>query len=573
MAPPPQIAGFEIKGLLGQGGNGVVYLALQTSLDRRVALKVVPASGNAADDRLAEQEAKLLAQLDHPNIIPVYGSGRTANGDHWFAMKYVEGRTLDGQELTALQVVTVLKTVARALHHAHEKNHIHRDIKPSNIFISVDETVYLGDFGIARRIGDSSPPGSGDYVRGTPGYMSPEQLRSERLDARSDLFSLGIVATELLRAPNPFNHDVVAQFAWMRGTEPLPVPMAMPALRELISQMIDRQRDRRPPSALVVAEQLEAIEEEMLRIGRDRTLPRFGPAPSGERSRKHRWPILVATVVAMLVAGAAIVASRRRPAEGTSVATPPSPSFAQMVAGNSPTTSAASPSGSADSGSGSCVRGMILVSGGDKLPSFCLDRTEVTVSAYNECVAAAAADAKCNAQSSVYWFNIADEEKVKRSSRCNLGKQGWEEHPMNCVNWYDSGRYCSWRGVRLPTPEEWRWAFRNGARNTKHPWGPEEPGPQLCWSGFGSRRSATCRVGSFPSGATEFGIVDLAGNVAEWTKRPSDIAKVQLRGYAGGGFADEWPPALLPEHGQEVEPHVRRDDIGFRCAADVPRAP
>ena len=198
-----QLGRYRLLRLLGQGAFGRVHLAFDEELKRQVAIKVPTPERfqNPGDAELYLAEARTVATLDHPNIVPVYDVGRTADGSVYVVSKFIEGPTLSDrieQRPAPDEASRLVATVARALDHAHRKRLIHRDVKPANILIEQESgTAYVADFGLA--ISEE------DYLReskiaGTPAYMSPEQFRGEghRLDGRSDIFSLGVVFYELL---------------------------------------------------------------------------------------------------------------------------------------------------------------------------------------------------------------------------------------------------------------------------------------------------------------------------------------------------------------------------------------
>jgi serine/threonine-protein kinase len=222
---------FDVKEEIGRGGMATVFRAHETALGREVAIKVLPFS-QVHDASLVERfqnEARTAARLEHPHIIPIYRVGRVADVI-FFSMRYVRGPSLS--ELLAVlgsmepqEIRRILIECARALGYAHAHGVVHRDIKPDNIMFKESGEILVCDFGIARAATSNRLTGTGTAL-GTPYYMSPEQLRAQPLDGRSDLYSLGVVGFQCIANKLPFDGEDAFAIGYKHITEEVPTPLA-----------------------------------------------------------------------------------------------------------------------------------------------------------------------------------------------------------------------------------------------------------------------------------------------------------------------------------------------------------
>lgn len=264
-----RINGYLISGLIGRGGMGIVLKAVDSTLNRNVAIKVLDpslADLGAARQRFA-REARAMAAISHEHVIPIY-----AVDEHqrlpYFAMEYVAGGTLEARlkqqgPLATVSIVRIALQVARALKAAHDSGLVHRDIKPGNILLDQGtDRVRVADFGLARVANDASCTRSG-IVAGTPQFMSPEQVRGEDCDGRSDLFSLGSVMYSMATGHPPFRSETIyGAMHRIVHDQARPVRSANGEIPEwlnaFILKLLEKNRDQRFESAAVVVDLLEA---------------------------------------------------------------------------------------------------------------------------------------------------------------------------------------------------------------------------------------------------------------------------------------------------------------------------
>jgi tRNA A-37 threonylcarbamoyl transferase component Bud32 len=270
-----QFGPFTIDKELGSGAMGTVYRGRYTKTGQVMAIKImslgVGSTNAAAVDRF-EREITILKQLNHPNIVRFYGSGKQ-QGMRYFAMEYIDGESLDRVmsrrgRMTWEEVVELGKQLCSALQHAHEQGIIHRDLKPSNIMVTKDGTLKLTDFGIAKDM-DLEGLTATNCTVGTASYMSPEQCKGERiLTHKSDLYSFGVMLYELVTGRKPFQADSAMEMFMehVNGTfeRPSRLVLEIPIwLDTLICQLLEKQPEKRPLDAHMVAVALGSIREKV----------------------------------------------------------------------------------------------------------------------------------------------------------------------------------------------------------------------------------------------------------------------------------------------------------------------
>ena len=631
------IGNYEVISRFGEGGMGELYLGRHTRLAREVIIKTIrteefsPKQIEHLRVRL-EREAFIQSQLDNSHIVRVYDFIATDDAT-CMVMEYVKGRDLRKMIIEETgpipddRAVKLFRQVLEAIDYAHNFTYadqngekyvgiIHRDLKPANILVTPEDLVKVTDFGIVKVRGATGGTQLG-FNPGTPEYMSPEQARGRELDQRSDIYSLGIVLYEMLTGRVPFEDDLNAtsDYEVRRGHIELPVPRPSEIypgisleLEKIVLKALEKDPDDRFQTAKDFLHAIEAFE----RTGRAawQTAPATGdrrtvlqPGRTGRPSGGS--PAVPAgtaggAVAAPTVARPVSVATNNRPQAGTvqpsgdtgtevTPIAPPAGSKMPLIIGvaalvliaasfgiykyvsRDSTASDGGVTTSTGEGVPVVIPGMILIPGGEfqmgrdggnafegpahtvTVKPFFIDKTEVTNEQYAEFVR------QTRRQPPSHWPG-------------GSFPPGEANFPVVNVSWNDANEYAQWAGKRLPTEEEWEFAAR-GKDGRLYPYGNEWRSRYSNAAEDGYRKARA--VGSYPEGASPFGVLDMAGNVAEWTAsdyRPYPGSKARpeegFKVMRGGAFNTNASQQRATDRFYDA-PTKTFDYVGFRCAKDV----
>ncbi|MFN2269760.1 MAG: protein kinase domain-containing protein, partial [Anaerolineae bacterium] len=329
------VGAYRIVEKLGQGGMATVYKAYHPALDRYVAIKVMHPAFLEDPNFLArfQREARIVAKLDHPHIIPIYDFAEH-NGNPYLVIRFIEGETLkariDRGPIEPQEILRIAQAVGEALTYAHGQGILHRDIKPSNVLLTPDGGVYLADFGLARMAEAGESTLSRDMMMGTPQYISPEQAKGIRkLDARTDVYSLGVVLYELLVGRAPFTADTPYAIVHDHIFTPLPMPRELkPDLPESLERVLLKALAKEPDDRFQSVEELiaalgSALEppakpkpKETVVVPPPSTIARQAEPPPNEATKKlsevkpkpqkRRWLWGVAIIAAVICLGVSL---------------------------------------------------------------------------------------------------------------------------------------------------------------------------------------------------------------------------------------------------------------------------
>jgi serine/threonine-protein kinase len=625
-----QLGPYKIVKLLGEGGMAAVYEAWHDAMARSVAVKILPRHF-ASDEQFIkrfQQEARVLAQLQHPHILPVFDFG-AAEGYTYLVMPLVKTGTLSnlmkGEPLSLKQVRTIVSQLGDALDYAHTRGLVHRDVKPSNVLVDERGNCLLTDFGIAKLVAGSSKLTTTGGIVGTPAYMSPEQGLGQQLDGRSDLYSLGVMLHELATGRAPYDAETPIAVVLKHVHDPLPSPRSInPQLPEALEKVILKTLAKRPEDRYATGKELvealeAAIPHETLVGAKSppaaETVVRPLPTSTGGRAR---WPLAVGGLLALgviaalgaifgdgLLRGLAPTATLPPTTVAPTLTTAPSrtppptqPKATPTVAPPTVTPTPAPPSEtplSLPTETPTLGVGSTRVSAIDGM-------AQVFVPAGEFLMGATDADANATAfekpQHTVYldafWMDQTEVTNAMYAACVGAGaclipiSSGSETHleyfrnptfadyPVLYVSWANARAYCQWAGRRLPTEAEWEKAAR-GVEGRLFPWGDTLPSPSR--ANFNKNVGDTTAVGQYPDNASPYGALDMAGNVWEWVNdwysgpyyaaspaaNPQGPDSGEVRVLRGGAWDSELKDIRAAAR-FPFGPTSRQNFIGFRCA-------
>ena len=587
---------FEVVRLIGKGGMGAVYEVRQRSTGARRALKaMLPELVQDGEFRRRfEQEAQVVAKVDSEHVVSVLSAGiDEAQHVPWIAMELLKGEDLQARlERTAPLDYGVAREMFAQIGHAFEAAHaagiVHRDLKPGNVFVcearSSSRTVTLKvlDFGIAKVL--TSAIGTGTGSMGSPLWMAPEQtMKGGDITPATDVWAYGLMAFYALtgrlywHAPNGIGgtpgtlmreitfDPIVSASARSKELGGATLP---PLFDEWFAKCLEREpKQRFQDASEAVPPLLALLESAPKRAPRAIDLMATAGVPGAPLPAASPADALTPSA-APIKTGTAFANTERL------VASPNRRAFVRFggiaIAGaavffatrafvlREPPAALPPPVAMVDFGGETFTMGTATGPDDERPPTmvsvagFALDVTEVSVASYLACVSAG----RCKPSG--------------KAPGCNANERDRGNHPINCVGYEDARSYCEWVDKRLPTENEWERAAR-GKSGRRYPWGDAPPADQLCWRRDGKSEPGTCPIGSHAPGKSPDGLMDMAGNVWEWTtgrycKYGSSGCSDERRVARGGSWASTDPELVTTTVRDEIFESDRGSSTGFRCA-------
>ena len=538
---------YAVLDRLGAGGFAVVYRVRDLRLKRDLALKVLSPDLVSSGSILQRfrREAETIAQLSHPNIVPLHFVGER-NGLFYLVMEAIGGGSLAGRlaregRLPVADATRMFGEVAAALAYAHKHGVIHRDIKPQNVLLDAESgRALVTDFGIARTAEGAALTSTGVVV-GTPTYLSPEQVGGDPCDHRVDIYALGVMMYEVLAGEPPFTAATPQAMLLKRlSGSPLPLKQVRPDVPELLDRLIQQCLIAQPAQRLGDA---GAIVRAMAGNSPLTGTPTVAPGSATPVARRPYLALLPLGALALIAAAAVTLFRSGRSSNAPAPMAPVDSGMVQLPSGSFVIGSNSGPEAS---------RPAHTVT----LGSFGIDRHEVTIGEYSGFVATGRAPRT--------WEGTPDTEL-----------------PVTGVVLAEAAGYCAWKhptGGRLPTEAEWEVAAR-GSSGRSYPWGDSW---DQAAANVEAPQGGPVAVGRYPRGRSPEGLDDLIGNVWEWTSSPyrpyGDSASggsETLYVIRGGAFNSYRAVATGYFRGrvQSAAPRRALAATGFRCAMPARPSP
>jgi serine/threonine protein kinase len=576
---------YRVERQIGRGGMSQVFEAIDTKFGALVAVKVGRPPDGDYEDFLArfKREAKIGRRLgtESSRFVRALDWGQHGTDLCWLAMDLVADATdLDLKNGSVAERLDRLVKGAALVAVVHELRIVHRDLKPSNFLTAQDGRIHLADFGLAKLLDEEDEHLSRNenmitqtgLAMGTPYYMAPEQIEATNVDHRADIYALGVMLYTALTGELPYTGSIGAligaQQEVLAGLRPPPRPRDLqpgvdPKLDEVCARAMSLNLDQR----------LDSVPDLIRGIGgecstettaiRKVTGSKPRPAPSSRSKGTTKSVTARAQMKTVIQDPLTMLGAPGAPTSGTrSRRRRPTPDGLSRVPGS-------------ENEFKNDRDGTILV----KVPS------GVFMPAAGASGAAGATAALTRVES-YYLGKTPVTWRQYRTFCLEVGRRPPEprypvtdDHPVHGVSWKDAWDYCAWAGLRLPTEAEWEFAARGPDERT-WPWGDEPPTPERCnWDKHPEHgNKGTTPVGQFPAGASQFGCLDMCGNLLEWTCQRGDplpghgpAPKHPTRALRGGAYRLE-AARCQPGVSLRLSPRVREGHVGFRVASSLVRS-
>ena len=525
---------YEIEDPLGSGAYADVYKALDTALERTVALKVLKPALMADEEAFARflKEARTLANLMHPHIAWVWDLGQ-ADGRYFLAMRYVDGPSLDkliAQEgcVGWKKAWAITEQVASALSFAHGRGLVHRDVKPQNIIVSPGEGAVLTDFGLVKAMEASGLSTRSGAIIGTPQYIPPEVWKGQSSGPAADQYALACVLVEMLTGQRLFDAPTPPA-VMLKHFQPTDLPAQWPQeTPEEISTILQKALAQEPTERYASIEDfVKAPASLSHQQARRKAMEEEARQAAEEKARREAQEHQRRQAKEM---ERKAEEERKRQAEELARRMRENPAQVEWV----------------DIPAGGFLYGENKLNKDIPQP-YLISKYPITNAQYKRFL-----DANPAHPAPRHW-----------DSSTRIYDKGEDNHPVVNVSWNEAQAFCKWAGCRLPTEAEWEKAAR-GTDGHTYPWGEDWKDGKYCNSAE-AKIDHTTPVNQFPEGVSPYGSWDMSGNVREWTSSPHESGGHVMRGGSRHNKAQDVRVAKR----YRCIPDLGDDTFGFRCARSL----